>query len=92
MITQEKADEIVSTFESMLASANAHMDRVLVEAAVRAEEAFRLRGQADALHGFAQTYAPMLSAHLCMALHGVVDAQLRLAHALTLPPTRFRSG
>jgi hypothetical protein len=58
----------------------------------REEEAFELRGQATAVSGFASAFEPMLPRMLWCRLHRVAGAQILLAHALTLPPTRFKRG
>ncbi len=58
----------------------------------REEEAFKLRGQAAAVLGFVSAGGIVLSEKWLCALEELATAQLRLAHALTLPPTRFRSG
>jgi hypothetical protein len=58
----------------------------------REQEAFMLRGQETALSSFSGTYMTMLTMPQWKALRAVSDAQLRLAHALTLPPTRFKRG
>ena len=57
----------------------------------RETEAFELRGKAEAVATFAGVYRPMLSEGLYQGLIRVACMQLRLAHALTLPPTRFHA-
>lgn len=58
----------------------------------REAEAFELRGKAEAVAVFAGTYQTMLPGPLYCGLIRVSCAQLWLAHALTLPPTRFRGA